>query len=113
MTNDAKEFLALASKDEAIKNELKNAKDTETTLKIAESHGFSLSADDFTPSEMEELSEDELEAVAGGSFCMCNNAGSGGAHNLNCSCSFDGEGKDPDPSGRGFCICVRFGLGWN
>ena len=112
MTENVKKFLEFVSKNEALKNELKDAKDPQAMLKIAESHGFKLSAEDFKSSGMEELSEDEMKAVSGGSFCGCGNAGSGSAHNLDCFCSDVGSGKDPE-GGNGFCVCAYVGLGWN
>ena len=109
----AKNFLRAASSDVAMREELKEAKDIETMLKTAKAHGFDLTAEDFKNTDMEEISEDEMKAVAGGSVCGCGEGGSGSAHNLNCKCSAMGDGNDPE-GGRGFCLCVvGLGLGWN
>ncbi len=113
MTDNAKKFLEFASKNEAIKAEFKGAKSPEDMHKVAKTHGFELTAEDFRPSKMEELSEDEMKAVAGGSFMFCSDPGDVETHNLVCSCTEYGEGKDPDPTGHGFCVCLKLGLGWN
>ena len=113
MTDNAKKFLEFVSKNDALKNEMKDAKGAEAILKLARANGFELKAEDFAPSEMEELSEDEMKAVAGGSLCTCGSSGSGSAHNLDCVCSNEGQGKDPE-GGNGFCLCAfGLGLGWN
>ncbi|MBQ7154317.1 MAG: Nif11-like leader peptide family RiPP precursor [Synergistaceae bacterium] len=115
MTDNAKKFLKFASENKAVKNAINDAKDTEAMLKLAASHGFKLTAEDFAQSEMEELSEDEMKAVSGGSLCLCGNTGSGSAHNLDCICTGEGDGYDPE-GGRGGCACfaqIGLGAGWN
>ena len=113
MKENAKKFLRAASSDAAMREELKEAKDIETMLKTAKAHGYDLTAEDFKNTDMEEVSEDEMRAVAGGSFCGCGDGGTGSAHNLNCNCSSAGGGSDPE-GGKGFCLCVvGLGLGWN
>ncbi|MBQ3402628.1 MAG: Nif11-like leader peptide family RiPP precursor [Synergistaceae bacterium] len=112
MTENSKKFLELASSNEDIKKELMKAGSLDDILKVASSHGIPLTMDDMKPSGTSELSEDEMKAVAGGSFCGCGGAGSGSAHNLSCECTKLGGGKDPE-GGSGFCICYELGLGWN
>ena len=72
MTDNAKKFLEFVSKNEEAKKELEANKasfttedNTEALVKFAAKHGFALTAEDFQETEIE-LSEDELEAVAGG-----------------------------------------------
>lgn len=113
MKENAKKFLRAVSADEALKEELGKAIDIKAILKTAKVHGYDLAAEDFENTDMEEISEDELEAVAGGSFCSCGNSGNGNSHNLNCYCTKAGSGKDPE-GGSGFCLCaLGLGLGWN
>ena len=108
MKENAKKFLRAASTDVAIRQELKEAKDIETILKTAKAHGFDLTAEDFTNAGMEEISEDEMKAVAGGYSCACEfSNGLGNQNGMDCACPFDGYGF-----GRsGECWCSRGGRG--
>ena len=56
-----KTFLAKAKDDQSIQDKLKAAKTPEDVVSIAKEHGHEFTADKFT-----ELSEEELEGVAGG-----------------------------------------------
>ena len=56
-----KTFLAKAKDDQSIQNKLKAAKSPEDVVAIAKEHGHEFTADKIT-----ELSEEELEGVAGG-----------------------------------------------
>ena len=83
-------------------------------MKLAASHGFTLTEDDFKPSEMEALTEDELEAVAGGfGGCGCTGFGGGGGGGLICGCmiyesgSLNGVTLDSDTK----CQCIGGGAG--
>ncbi len=106
MTDNAKKFLAAVSQDEALKKEFEGVKGLEAMLKIAKAHGFELTAEDFTPSDMEKLSEDEMKAVAGGRMmaasgsgvCQCCNVGEGSGLNFKCSCNRCGEGLHSNPA---------------
>ncbi len=74
--SDMKKFAELVSKDENVKKELDAAlagvakDDTKAfaaaVSKVAAAHGFALTAEDFA-GEMQKLSEEEIQAVAGGS----------------------------------------------
>lgn len=78
MTDNMKKFGELLSKDEGIKNELEAtlsglSKDdkkafTDAVIEVAAKHGLTLTAEDFG-GEMKELSEDEMQAVAGDRTC--------------------------------------------
>ena len=71
MTENMKKFLEAVSKDEALKSELEalvkdgKAKDEKAFIEFAAKKGFTLTEDDFKQEEGE-LSEDELQAIAGG-----------------------------------------------
>ena len=56
-----KAFIAKAKDDQSIQEKLKAAKTPENVVDIAKEHGHEFTADKFN-----ELSEDELEGVAGG-----------------------------------------------
>ena len=123
MTDNAKKFLAAVSQDEALKKEFEGVKGLEAMLKIAKAHGFELTAEDFTPSDMEKLSEDEMKAVAGGAFldetivyteCKCSKGGEGLGPKLHCTCTDMGEGfyvGPPIPRPSKMCHCVETGYG--
>ena len=117
MTSNAKKFLEFVSKDEALKKELMAAKSPEDMLKFAEAHGYELRAEDFESSKMDELSEDEMMAVAGGavkaitSTCGCGQNGDGFTPELDCSCNGRGSGYNTT-NGGWRCGCIGgFGYG--
>ena len=109
MTENIKAFIEKAEQNEALKAELKtlnkkytgaeevsqNKEETEKkTIGIAAKYGITLTTDDFKA----ELSEEQLENVAGGSggICVCMGGGWGG-----------GLGK----TGEGWCLCPLSGVG--
>ena len=68
-----KAFLAKAKDDQSIQDKLKAAKSPEDVVAIAKEHGYEFTADKIT-----ELSEEELEGVAGGTAmtgCINNSGG--------------------------------------
>lgn len=105
MMENGKKFLEEASKNEALAKALAEAQAqaakalgadanpdevaaaaSAAMLKTANANGYSLTAEDFAPSKMAAISEDELAAVAGGSgvaaagvtsVCRCMSYGSG------------------------------------
>ena len=60
-----KAFLEKVKADTSLQEKLKAAADSDAVVAIAKEAGFMISADDLTKAQSE-LSEDELEAVAGG-----------------------------------------------
>ena len=64
-----KSFLEKVKGDTSLQEKLKAAADADAVLAIAKEAGFSLSADDLKNAQSE-LSDDDLEGVAGGSFLI-------------------------------------------
>ena len=108
MTDNAKKFAEAVSKDEAMKKELEalGKNDVVAVIKVAAKHGFTLTEEDFKAEAMEELDEDELEAVAGG--CCCAGIGGGTGSGKQCVCVLGGKGEND--SGR-LCVCALAGVG--
>ena len=61
-----KVFLEKVKDDSSLQEKLKAAANSEAVLAIAKKAGFMVSADDWTLFEKSEISEQELEGVAGG-----------------------------------------------
>ena len=59
-------FLEKVRDDTSLQEKLKAAADANAVTAIAKEAGFMISADDLAKAQSEELSEEELEAVAGG-----------------------------------------------
>jgi predicted ribosomally synthesized peptide with nif11-like leader len=70
-----KAFLEKVKADTSLQEKLKAAADANAVAAIAKEAGFSISADDLTKTQSE-LSEEELEGVAGG------------GNQKNCNCRF-------------------------
>ena len=62
-----KAFIAKVKDDQSIQEKLKAAKTPEDVVDIAKEHGY-----EFTAEHMTQLSEDELEGVAGGACTVMN-----------------------------------------
>ena len=62
-----KAFLEKVKADTSLQEKLKAAGDADAVVVIAKEAGFSISADDLKQAQSKELSEEELEGVAGGS----------------------------------------------
>ena len=63
-----KAFLEKVKADTSLKEQLKAAGDADAVVSIAKEEGFSISADDLKKAQSE-LSEEELEGLAGGVDC--------------------------------------------
>ncbi len=67
-----KSFLEKVKGDTSLQEKLKAAADADAVVFIAKEEGFSISADDLNIAPSTELSDEELEGVAGG--CQVNSA---------------------------------------
>lgn len=103
-----KKFLELASQNEEMAQKLNQAAKHEL-IAAAKEWGIELSEADLNQSE--ELSDDELDAVAGGARCICSFCGGGKASDgeKTCACVMDGGGENTDGSVR--CVCIIGGDG--
>ena len=63
-----KAFLEKVKADTSLQEKLKAAADSDAVLAIAKEAGFSISVDDLKKAQSE-ISEEELEGVAGGRAC--------------------------------------------
>ena len=106
MSDNMKKFMELVSKDENLKQKMQSFNDMEpekaiqASIALAKELGIELSEADFAEKKSGgELSDDELDAVAGG----------GG-----CGCAFGGGGNGTDRWGDDYtCGCVGYGQGEN
>ena len=126
MSDNMKKFLELVSKDENLKQKLQACNDMEpadaisTSIALAKELGIELGEADFANEKScGELSDDELDAVAGGStdgFCVCAFAGGGGGidnkdnNKYGCACVMYGQGGDGRPEDKN-CQCIAHGWG--
>ena len=81
MTENVRKFLEAVSQNEEEKKEVSALRTKEEVLAYAKGKGFTLTDEDFEQSR-EELSDDELDVVAGGDVAHCGEkngmGGSGG-----------------------------------
>ena len=85
----------------------------EKMIEILKEYGVVLTAEDFKAPEGE-LSDDELNAVAGGGGCGCPVVGGGGGDEIICVCIAGGTGFVIGSGGlneQGGCICAVAGAG--
>ncbi|MBO4375581.1 MAG: Nif11-like leader peptide family natural product precursor [Lachnospiraceae bacterium] len=113
MTENAKAFLEKASEDEEFLERLKKAGTKEEAIALAKEKGFELTEEDLKSgtSGKQALSNDELDAVAGGKECSCVLGGGGdkgGYDNNSCGCTTYGEGLDNNAVN---CDCFNTGSG--
>ena len=105
MTENMKKWLEFASQNVEVKSELAKWSQQDRTkeeakkkaIEVAGRNGFTLTEEDFASAESEELSDDELDAVAGGG----------------CGCPAIGYGKGIDTieNDTYSCFCLAYGLG--
>ena len=110
MTDNMKKFLELASGDAELVERL-NGMDKDAIIAEAQQRGMALSEADFAADTSAELSDDELDAVAGGGKCACVVCGVGkaGDNCKECACIIAGGGMFKDDVNR--CGCVGAGGG--
>ena len=108
MTENVKKFLELVSKNEALSEKVNKA-DKAALIAVAKELGIELSDADFE--QPKELTDDELDAVAGGGRCICSFGGGGkaGEGEKTCACVMGGGGEYKDGSVR--CVCIIGGDG--
>ena len=110
MIDNMKKFLELAAGDGELVERL-NGMDKDAIIAEAQQRGIALSEADFAADTSAELSDDELDAVAGGGKCACVVCGVGkaGDNCKECDCSFGGGGVFEDKVNR--CRCASIGGG--
>ena len=125
MSENLKKFLELLASNKELEakalacNELGEEKGKEALIALAKENGIELTEADFEkkaePASCE-LSDDELDAVAGGGGCGCIAGGGGGGTDSNdgnkygCACVAYGQGGD-GRSKDSNCWCVFQGWG--
>jgi predicted ribosomally synthesized peptide with nif11-like leader len=112
MSENLKKFFEAISKDEALVQKV-GSMSQEELLALGKELGIELTAQDFE--QPQELSDDDLDAVAGGSDVSCACAmGGGGTKDTNdrtCACVLAGVGYDKNGSER--CLCGFAGYGYD
>lgn len=102
MSENLKKFLEEASKNEELRAKLEALTDKssveEKAIEIAKEYGFTLSAEDFKTAEAYDLSQDELNQVAGGG---CTSTGMNDG--ANCICTEAGIGRHSKREYMGNC----------
>jgi len=129
MTDQVKEFIKKVNSDQGLYEKFKallpeDQKDSdreaiisEKIVPFAKEAGYDLTAEDFKVDEAAsgELSDEELEAVAGGGGCRCEEKGAGmGADDFtncmyHCLCVAAGAGAYSGVN----CVCTGYGEGWD
>ena len=114
MTENMKKFVEAISGDKEFVEKLTQAKDAAAVIALAKEKGFILTEEDLQPaSGIQEISDDEVEAVVGGKACYCV-LGGGGEESKNkgertCACFAYGEGLYDNGNYR--CGCAAYGQG--
>lgn len=103
MTANMKQFMELVSADKELGLKV-SAADKSALILIAKEHGIELTAEDFA-APVGEVSDDELEAVAGGGECYCAVGGGGTKDNPHGYAEQYWDGLD-------VCACVVAGFGY-
>lgn len=109
MNENMKKFLEQVSQDKDLANQLKEAGKDEA-IAAAKELGIALTDADFE--QINELSDDELDAVAGGGKCTCVLGGGGTGEDgvsKTCACILGGGGEYVGGGCR--CICTGGGFG--
>ena len=111
MSENMKKFLELVSKDEEMKkrmmdfNDMEIEKSIQASIVFAKELGIELTEDDFAQENVAgELTDEELDAVAGGGGCGCPALGAGEGPGYSCFCFAFGNGSAN-------CVCPAVGGG--
>lgn len=109
MTENMKKFLELASQNVELAKMLENAEKEDI---IAAAKTVEIELTDADLKQETELSDDELDAVAGGGRCICSFGGGGKADEgeKNCACVMGGGGEYKEGDVR--CVCIIGGEGF-
>ncbi len=114
MTENLKKFLETVSKDEALTAKV-GTMGKEELLALAKELGIELTEADLQKLAVQELDDDDLDTVAGGSDVSCACAmGGGGTKDDNdktCACVLAGVGYSKN--GRERCVCGFAGYGYD
>ena len=116
MSENLNKFLELVSKDAELTEKVRVA-DPETLITIAKEAGIDLTVADLEQSSVE-MSDAELDIVAGGTDCYCavGGGGTGDNNDKTCVCVVSGGGETKN-SVDGYkktgtrCCCVMGGWG--
>lgn len=108
MTENMKKLLEIVSASKELAAKI-NGMGKEDIITLAKELGVELTEADF--SQNCELSDDELDTVAGGGKCICSFGGGGKASEgeKTCACVMGGGGEYSDGSVR--CVCIIGGDG--
>ena len=114
MTENMQKFLELVSKDEALVAKI-GAMGKDELIVLAKELGVALTDADLNKPAVQELDDDDLDTVAGGSDVSCACAmGGGGTKDTNdktCACVLAGVGYDVNKAER--CLCGFAGYGYD
>lgn len=114
MSENLKKFLETVSKNEELSAKVSSI-GKEELLALAKEMGVELTAEDLEKPAAEELDDDDLDTVAGGSDVSCACAmGGGGTKDSNdktCACVLAGVGYDDTKGER--CLCGFAGYGYD
>ena len=117
MTDNMKQFLEVASKDKDLIEKLNQAPDMESVIALAKEKGFILTEEDLKQdARIQNIPDENLDAVAGGDRCICALGGGGTGTEANektCACVMFGLGekiKGDEIEDR--CVCGGWGTGY-
>jgi len=110
MTEDMKNFLETVSASRELTEKISTA-NKEELIAMAKELGIKLTDEDFVKSDVQAMSDDELDAIVGGGTCLCVMGGGGtsGENHKTCACVLGGGGEST--SGKCRCCCVLQGTG--
>lgn len=119
MSENLKKFAAIISENKDLQEKIKSLNEDEELIKSfiineSKNYNITISNADFDNSN-EELSKDEMAAIAGSGACACLFVGGGGGSGMVCACPWKaGTGFVDGYSGissQGGCICYKAGAG--